>query len=231
MLGARSVAVVGASADPTKFGARPAAIAHQRRVQRRHLPVNPGRRHPRPEVLSERRGHPRFARPRRHRRACRRRCSECIEEAADKGAAGVFVISGGFKESGRADLEEAVVVAVRSRGMRLFGPNTQGIAYAANQLSAVFWPVLTVPGPVAVVGQSGTVVAAHHRLGTGRGPGRERVGQPRQPGGRLRVRRAAFPSRRRRHAVGCAVSGGRERRRAASSRRSRTSPAACPSSS
>jgi acyl-CoA synthetase (NDP forming) len=81
-------------------------------------------------------------------------------EAADKGASGAFVLSGGFRESGRPDLEEEILAIARSRGMRLLGPNTQGVAYAGNRLSAVFWPVLTTPGPVAVVGQSGTVVAA-----------------------------------------------------------------------
>ena len=160
MLGARRVAVVGASADPTKFG----AILLQSLISGGYsgeiFPVNPKAERiaglqcypsvadipgsldlvvivvPAPAVLT------------------------VIEQAADKGAAGVFVISGGFKESGRPDLERAVVEATHRRGMRLFGPNTQGIAYAANNLSAVFWPVLTTPGPVGVVGQSGTVVAA-----------------------------------------------------------------------
>ena len=160
MLGARRVAVVGASADSSKFG----AILLQSLISGGYsgelFPVNPKADYinglkcyarvsdipgpldltviivPAPAVLG------------------------VIEESADKGAAGVFVISGGFRESGRAELEKAVVEAARTRGMRLFGPNTQGIAYAANQLSAVFWPVLTTPGPVGVVGQSGTVVAA-----------------------------------------------------------------------
>jgi acyl-CoA synthetase (NDP forming) len=160
MFGARSVAVVGASSDPTKFGNVLLRSLISGGFSGDIYPVNP-----KADVI--------------HGLRCFRSVADIpgsldlavlvvpapavmgvIEQVADKGAAGVFLLSGGFKESGRSDLEEAVVAAVRERGMRLFGPNTQGIAYAANQLSAVFWPVLTVPGPVAVVGQSGTVVAA-----------------------------------------------------------------------
>jgi acyl-CoA synthetase (NDP forming) len=171
MLGARRVAVVGASADPTKFGAILLQSLLSGGFSGDVFPVNPKADRinglqcyervadipgsldlvvivvPAPAVLG------------------------VIEEAAAKGAAGVFVISSGFKESGRADLERAVVDAARKHGMRLFGPNTQGIAYAANQLSAVFWPVLTTPGPVAVVGQSGTVVAAITDWAQGEGLG------------------------------------------------------------
>jgi acyl-CoA synthetase (NDP forming) len=160
MLGARRVAVVGASADPTKFGAVLLQSLITGGFSGEIFPVNP-----KADRLNDLK--------------CYARVADIpgsldlvviivpsgavlgvIEEAADKGAAGAFVISGGFKESGRAELERTIVEVARSRGMRLFGPNTQGIAYAANQLSSVFWPVLTTPGPVGVVGQSGTVVAA-----------------------------------------------------------------------
>jgi acyl-CoA synthetase (NDP forming) len=83
-----------------------------------------------------------------------------LHEAADKGAAGAIVISAGGRESGRPEFDREIVEIARARGLRLFGPNIQGVAYGPNRLSAVFWPVITEHGPLAVVGQSGTVVAA-----------------------------------------------------------------------
>ncbi len=171
MLGARKVAVVGASADPTKFGAVLLHSLISGGFSGDIYPVNP-----KADYIDGLKCYPSVSdipgsldlvvivvpAP---------AVAGVIEEAADKGAAGLFVISGGFKESGRPELEEAIVTAAHARGMRLFGPNTQGIAYAANQLSAVFWPVLTVPGPVGVVGQSGTVVAAITDWAQGEGLG------------------------------------------------------------
>ena len=171
MLGARRVAVVGASADPSKFGAVLLRSLISGGFSGEIFPVNP-----RAEQLAGLKCYPRVSdipgsldlvviivpAP---------AVLGVIEEAAAKGAAGCFVISGGFKESGRLDLERAIVDAARRHGMRLFGPNTQGIAYAANRLSAVFWPVLSTPGPVAVVGQSGTVVAAITDWALGEGLG------------------------------------------------------------
>jgi acyl-CoA synthetase (NDP forming) len=83
-----------------------------------------------------------------------------LHEAADKGAAGAIVISAGGRESGKPEFDQEILQIARQRGLRFFGPNIQGLAYAPNRLSALFWPVVTVQGPFAVVGQSGTVVAA-----------------------------------------------------------------------
>lgn len=83
-----------------------------------------------------------------------------LHEAADKGAAGAIVVSAGGRESGKPEFDQEILQIARQRGLRFFGPNIQGIAYGPNRLSALFWPVVTVHGPFAVVGQSGTVVAA-----------------------------------------------------------------------
>lgn len=171
MLWARSVAVVGASADPGKFGNVLLKSLITGGFAGEIYPVNP-----RADVI--------------HGLQCYARVADIpsdidlaviivpaaavldvVEQASAKGAAGVFVLSGGFKESGKPELEEALIAAVRDRGMRMFGPNTQGIAYAPNRLSAVFWPVISTPGPVGVVGQSGTVVAAITDWALGEGLG------------------------------------------------------------
>jgi acyl-CoA synthetase (NDP forming) len=171
MLGARSVAVVGASADPGKFGNVLLKSLISGGYSGDIYPVNP-----KADSVHGLRCYPSVADiPGELDLAVivvpAPAVMTVVEQAADKGAAGVFLLSGGFKESGKPELEDAVVAAVHARGMRMFGPNTQGIAYAANHLSAVFWPVLSVPGPVGVVGQSGTVVAAITDWAQGEGLG------------------------------------------------------------
>lgn len=160
MLKARRVAVVGASQDPTKFSAILLQSIISGGYEGELFPVNP---------RAERVGG----------LQCYASLSDIpgtldlvivivpaasvpavLREAADKGVAGAFVISAGFRESGNHDLEDEIVGIARRHGMRLFGPNIQGVAYAPNRLSALFWPVVTLPGPLAVLGQSGTVVAA-----------------------------------------------------------------------
>ena len=80
-----------------------------------------------------------------------------LPQVAAKGAAGAIVCSGGFGEAGRPDLEREMVRTARELGLRLLGPNISGIAYLPNRMCAQFFPVLTRPGPLAVVSQSGTV--------------------------------------------------------------------------
>jgi acyl-CoA synthetase (NDP forming) len=83
-----------------------------------------------------------------------------IREAAAKGVRVAAILSAGFRESGRPDLEEDLVQTARDCGVRLLGPNIQGFSYLPNRLCAMFWPAMTTPGPMAVVAQSGSVTAA-----------------------------------------------------------------------
>ena len=160
MLKARRVAVVGASQDPTKFSGVlvPSIIAGG--FTGDVFPVNPTA-----DVVAGLKAYPSvsdipgtldlvvIAVPARF-------VPGILHEAADKGAAGAVVISAGGRESGRPEFDKEILEIARDRGLRLLGPNIQGFAYGPNRLSAVFWPVVTEHGPLAVVGQSGTVVAA-----------------------------------------------------------------------
>ena len=160
MLRARRVAVVGASSDPSKFGAILLRSIIGGGFSGELFPVNP-----KADRIADLQCYPSVSDipgpldlviivvP------AAAVASELVK-AAGKGVAGAFVISGGFREAGRGDLEAEILRIAREHDLRLFGPNTQGVAYAANRLSAVLWPVLEAPGPVGVVGQSGTVVAA-----------------------------------------------------------------------
>jgi acyl-CoA synthetase (NDP forming) len=84
---------------------------------------------------------------------------DVLREAVVKGVGGAVVLSGGFREAGREDLEEQLADIARSSGLRIVGPNCQGINYLPNKLFASFWFPPVMPGPVAVVSQSGTVAA------------------------------------------------------------------------
>jgi acetyl-CoA synthetase (ADP-forming) len=69
------------------------------------------------------------------------------------------VISGAFREAGLADLEEQLGVISQSTGLRIVGPNCQGVNYRPNKLFASFWFPPIRPGPIAVISQSGTVAS------------------------------------------------------------------------
>jgi acyl-CoA synthetase (NDP forming) len=81
-----------------------------------------------------------------------------LREAATKGAGAAIIISGGFREAGREDLEAEILAVARETGLRLIGPNCQGINYRPNKLCAS-WPLVTAQGSMAVISQSGTVAA------------------------------------------------------------------------
>lgn len=83
-----------------------------------------------------------------------------IREAAAKGVPAAAILSAGFRESGRPNLEEELARTARECGVRLLGPNIQGFSYLPNRLCAMLWPAMTTAGPMAVVGQSGSVTAA-----------------------------------------------------------------------
>ena len=81
----------------------------------------------------------------------------CIEN--DVGSA--VIISGGFAESGRSDLQEKMVSMAREAGFPFIGPNCLGI-YAPTRFDTFFLPgerlVRPDPGRVAIVSQSGGVL-------------------------------------------------------------------------
>lgn len=82
-----------------------------------------------------------------------------LEQAAARHARGAVVISGGFREAGNQELEDALLAAARAGGIRVIGPNCQGLNYTPNRLCAS-WPLITTPGSLAVISQSGTIGAA-----------------------------------------------------------------------
>ena len=82
-----------------------------------------------------------------------------LKESAQKKASGAVIISGGFREAGNNDLELSIVETAKKYGIRLIGPNCQGITCSSNNLCAA-WPLMKNKGNMAIISQSGTVGAA-----------------------------------------------------------------------
>jgi len=82
-----------------------------------------------------------------------------MEQCALKKVKGVVVISGGFSEVGNKKDEDAFLEIAKKNGIRVVGPNCQGINNPYLGLNAT-WPLITVKGPISIISQSGTVYAA-----------------------------------------------------------------------
>ncbi|MEM2934529.1 MAG: CoA-binding protein [Methanocellales archaeon] len=90
-----------------------------------------------------------------------RAVAQVMEDAGEKGVKTAIVISGGFRETGEEGevLEKQVLDVARKYGIRVLGPNCQGVNYTYNNLCAS-WPLLGRKGAIAIISQSGTVGAA-----------------------------------------------------------------------
>lgn len=164
-MGARSVAVVGASADPSKITGRPLAYMLARGFQGRLHPVNPAR-----EQVQGLRAHPSLAAIGEPvDLAIIGTAAAQVESVVAEGiAAGVraFVIfSSGFAElddAGRV-LQQRLAALARASGTLILGPNCLGLANARNGLIASFTTALEETplraGGFSLVSQSGALGA------------------------------------------------------------------------
>ena len=86
---------------------------------------------------------------------------QVIVDCGLKAVRAAIVISGGFKETGEVgkELERQMLEAAHKAGIRIIGPNCQGVNSTTSGLCAS-WPLVTTKGAISVVSQSGTVGAA-----------------------------------------------------------------------
>lgn len=82
-----------------------------------------------------------------------------IDECGRKGVPFVIVVTSDFSETGPegAALERDVVSRAKKYGIRVVGPNTMGIFSAKPSLHALMPPVMPLHGPVSMFSQSGNV--------------------------------------------------------------------------
>ncbi|SFU75993.1 Acyl-CoA synthetase (NDP forming) [Methylobacterium sp. 174MFSha1.1] len=174
----RSVAVIGASENPDKIGGRPLLYLARFGFRGEVIPVNPRR-----EEVQGLRTVPRLSDlDRAPDLAIVAVPGEAAVAALDEcGAMGVKVaimMASGFGETdsqhGKA-AERAMVARARARGMRVIGPNSQGLANfgtgAVPSFSSMFLEVPPLDGPVGIVSQSGAMSVVPYGLLRGRGIG------------------------------------------------------------
>lgn len=165
-----AVAIIGASDNPHKVGGRPILYMQRYGYRGKIYPVNPGR----PEVQGLK-AFPGIAEvPTTPDLAIIAVAGEealrAVEACARRGVKVAVVMASGFGETGAAGLQaqQAMLAAARAGGMRLIGPNCQGIANFATgvvaNFSTIFHELEGRDGPVAIVSQSGANSQAIYQL-------------------------------------------------------------------
>ncbi len=86
--------------------------------------------------------------------------SQVAEECGKKGIGALSVITSGFSEVGRKDLEDELVSIARQYGMCVLGPNIVGTLSNSDKLNASFAPFLPFPGKATLITQSGALLIA-----------------------------------------------------------------------
>jgi acyl-CoA synthetase (NDP forming) len=173
----RSVAVIGASDNPNKIGGRPIHYLGRFGFTGAIYPINPHR--------AEIQGHKCYpdlaSLPEAPELAIvavpGQAAVAAVTACAERGVKVAIVMASGFGETGAAGRaeERAMVACARAAGMRLVGPNTQGLANfgtgAIASFSTMFLEAPPQDGPVAIVSQSGAMSVVPYGLLRARGIG------------------------------------------------------------
>src|ERR1700677_3931068 len=177
LLAPRSVAVLGASSDPTRISGRPIAYMLAQGFQGGLYPINPNR--------SEVQGLKAYASiadlPETPDVAIVAVAAEvaapAVQELGKRGVKAIVMFTAGFAEMDESgEVAQAKMVATaRSYGMRILGPNCLGVFDARRAYYATFsssfdsgWPVL---GRIGIASQSGAYGTHLYTLARNRGIG------------------------------------------------------------
>ena len=176
-LAPRSIAVIGASENPNKIGGRPLAYLARFGYRGTVYAINPTRTEVQglycfaslaalpdvPDVVIV--------------AVAGDQAVEAVDACGLAGVALCIVMSSGFGETdpnGRLR-ERAMVERARARGMRIVGPNSQGLANfgsgAVASFSTMFTEVAPADGPVGIISQSGAMSVIPYGLLRARGVG------------------------------------------------------------
>lgn len=162
----RSVAVVGASREPRKFGHVIFKNFVDSEFRGRVYPINP-----KAETILGLKAYPSvvdvpdeldltvIAVP-------APKVPSIVDDCLSKGVKAAVIISGGFKETGEegAKLETAIKQKIENRSLRVVGPNCIGVYDPANHVDTLFLPKYRLrrpkQGPIAFISQSGAFGSA-----------------------------------------------------------------------
>lgn len=88
---------------------------------------------------------------------------EVMRDCAEKRVKGAVIISSGFKDAGEQGMwiEEEVAEIARKAGIRVFGPNTTGLLNTSRRLATTFVPLPQLrQGDVSIIAQTGLFAGA-----------------------------------------------------------------------
>ena len=170
-----SIALIGASADESKYSSLAQRYLRKHGFTGAIFPVNPGRS----EIFGERAYASVDRIPQRVDHAFimlpARLVPEAVEQCAAHRVRCATILSAGFAETGSAGrlLQEDVVKRAQRAGMRILGPNclgiintNRGVALSANE--ALETPQL-LPGHISLLSQSGSLLGSLLSRGQSRG--------------------------------------------------------------
>ncbi|BBK37622.1 pimeloyl-CoA synthetase [Allostella sp. ATCC 35155] len=173
----RSVAVIGASDNPNKVGGRPIHFLSKFGFRGQVYPINPTRA----EIQGYKAYPDLAALPEAPELVVVAIPGEAgiqaVDACAERGVKVCIVMASGFGETGEAGMaaQRAMVARARARGMRIVGPNSQGLANfgtgAVANFATMFIEAPPADGPVGIVSQSGATSLVPYALLRGRGIG------------------------------------------------------------
>jgi acyl-CoA synthetase (NDP forming) len=178
LLDPKSIAIIGASDNPDKIGGRPIRYLKQFGYRGKVYPINPNRAEiqgiatcPHVDDLSDAPEVAIIA-------VAGHGAVEAVRQCAVRGVRAAVIMSSGFGETNDIDAknnELTMVATAREHGMRLIGPNSQGLANFGNgailSFSTMFLETTPCDGPVGIISQSGAMSVVPYGLLRQRGIG------------------------------------------------------------
>ena len=157
LLRPRSVAIIGASAEPGKIGNSVLRNLIEGGYRGRIYPVNPRAQeilglpcYARVEDVAEEVDLAIFTIP-------AAAVIEGMEQIGRRGIRAAVLIPSGFSEVGRPDLQRQPQEVALRHGIRFLGPNIYGYYYTPDSICATFCTSFDLSGPVALTSQSGGI--------------------------------------------------------------------------
>lgn len=156
----RSIAVIGASSTPGKIGYTVLSNLINQGYKGKIFPINPGA----DEILGLKAYPSVLDVPEEIDAAVitipAKVVIPAVEECGKKGVKGLVIITSGFSEVGKRELEDELVQKAHQYNMRILGPNIVGVLANSSGMNASFAPYLPLPGKASLVSQSGALLIA-----------------------------------------------------------------------